>query len=441
LAGFGTGKSEQGEGEERGKGYLSINQSLERTELETLNFTLPKMLRKKEAYTVITPIPSFIPRQLAIDILHSHSEVITLNPLVLEHKPIPAPRNAASDEYYSTWYEITERIQLVPGVGRLGASRISFNGCFHDMPWGLQTHIYAPMNIDLRNRYRIGGNQPGEPPETKEIGLETPADGLYLREDIEIRCNLTMVSFVKAQSKAASKEMVSRIIKKAELLDAGVLQAMMLDGKLKTINPNDRTMTGLQSPALTSTTASSPRLSYQQQQHLSFPPPPSQRPGTAGSQYSTNPRLSYQTSPHQQQQQFQYQQHPQAAELPFKEPVPSQSFVTELPGDYQHPLPSPGLPQQQQQQHYSQHQQQPQHPHQQQQQHPQHHQQAHYQGEQRWSQPQPSPKLPYEYRNSVSSTASSGGHLSPGFPSQQFNQGYSAELPAHPETAEEHGRR
>ncbi|CAG9942975.1 unnamed protein product, partial [Clonostachys rosea f. rosea IK726] len=214
------------------------------------------MLRKKEAYTVITPIPSFIPRQLALDILHSHPEVITLNPLVLDHKPIPAPRTAAADEYYSTWYEITERVQVLPGAGKLGSSKITFNGCFHDMPWGLQTHIYAPMNIDLRNKYRIGGNQPGlEPPEVKEMGLialGAPTDGLYLREDIEIRCNITMVSFVKKELKAASKEMVGRIIRKAELLDAGVLRAMMTpDGRITTINPNDRSQT----------------FSQQQQQH------------------------------------------------------------------------------------------------------------------------------------------------------------------------------
>ncbi|CAI4211761.1 unnamed protein product [Parascedosporium putredinis] len=172
-------------------------------------------------------------KELAIDILHSHSEVITLNPLVLGHKPIPAPRNAAADEFYSTWYEITERIQYIPGTGKMGSGKISFNGCFHDMPWGLQTHIYAPMSIELRNKYRIAGNQPGvEPPEPLEIGMSelgVPSDGLYLREDIEIRCNIAV--------------MVERIIKKAELLDAGVLKAMFQDGKLKTINPNDRSNT------------------------------------------------------------------------------------------------------------------------------------------------------------------------------------------------------
>lgn len=214
------------------------------------------MLRKKEVFTIITPIPGFIPRQLAIDILHSHSEVITLNPLVLDHKPIKAPRNAASDEYYSTWYEINQRIQYIPGIGKMGSGKISFTGCFHDMPWGLQTHIYAPMNVDLKNRYKIAGNQPGvEPPEPQEIGLASlgaPSDGLYLRDDVEIKCNYAVVGFVKAQLKAASKDMVSRIIKKAELLDAGILHAMIENGKLKTINPNDRsTMTpsdGTRSP-------------------------------------------------------------------------------------------------------------------------------------------------------------------------------------------------
>ncbi|CAK7243586.1 MAG: hypothetical protein STHCBS139747_005112 [Sporothrix thermara] len=205
---------------------------------------MTSMLRKKEHVTIITAIPGFIPRQLAIDILHSHSEVITLNPLVLEHKPIKAPRDAASDEYYSTWYEIIERIQYVPGIGRMGSGKLAFNACFHDMPWGLQAHIYAPMNTDLRYKYRICGNQPGiEPPETLEMGLAAlgaPSDGLYLREDVEVKCSIAVMSFVKSQLKAASKLMVQRIIKKAELIDAGQLRAMLENGRLKTINPADR---------------------------------------------------------------------------------------------------------------------------------------------------------------------------------------------------------
>ncbi|KID82919.1 NACHT and WD40 domain protein [Metarhizium guizhouense ARSEF 977] len=186
------------------------------------------MPQKKETFSVLTPIPGDIPRQLAIDILHAHDEVITLNPLVVNHRPIPAPRTATADEYYNTWYEIEERIQYMPWVGKVGSGKISFIGCFHNMPWGLQTHIYAPMKIDLRNEYRITGNQLGEEPaETRDTGLDSlgaPADGLYLREDIEIQCSIAVVSFVKAQLKAASEEMAQRIVRRAGRLrpDAGV---------------------------------------------------------------------------------------------------------------------------------------------------------------------------------------------------------------------------
>ncbi|PFH57915.1 hypothetical protein XA68_14421 [Ophiocordyceps unilateralis] len=230
------------------------------------------VLRRRVAYTVVTPIPGFIPRQLALDILHAHSEVITLNPLVLSHRPVPAPRTATTDEYYSTWYEIVERIQYLPGVG----GTISFVGCFHDMPWGLQTHVYAPMGIDLRNSYRIAGNQPGiEPPDARrELGLDAPADGLYLREDIEISCNFALTSFVRAQLKAASREMIQRFIKKAELLDAGLLQAMMDRGRLQTINPNDRSRRLPHSSLLPSPPLPSPTSPAHNSVYKRLPPTP-----------------------------------------------------------------------------------------------------------------------------------------------------------------------
>ncbi|KAK3318831.1 hypothetical protein B0H66DRAFT_603396 [Apodospora peruviana] len=300
------------------------------------------MLRKKETITIITPIPGFIPRQLAIDILHSHSEIITLNPLVIDHKPIAAPQNAETDEYYSTWYEITERIQFMPGIGKMGASVIKFNGCFHDMPWGLQTHIYAPMNVDMRNKYRIAGNQPGiEPPEPSEIGskqLGIPSDGLYLREDIDVKCNVTMLSFVKAQVKKAGGEMVQRIIKKAELLDAGVLQAMMEDGKLKTINPADRRNTIRRSPLGSPTgiyhttgtpppPSASPQIPYQIQRPGSINQ--GNRPGTAGSQQQGG-AYNQLTSPSP------YGPPNGAMELPASTPAQqnSNSFAVEMPGDF-----------------------------------------------------------------------------------------------------------
>lgn len=390
------------------------------------------VLRKKDVYTVVTPIPGFIPRQLAIDILHSHGEVITLNPLVLSHKAIQAPRDAPSDEYYSTWYEITERVQFIPGIGKLGSSIIKFNGCFHDLPWGLQTHIYAPANVDLRNKYRIGGNQPGvEPPEQREIGLAglgAPKDGLYLREDIEIRCNFTMVSFVKAQLKAASKEMVDRIIKKAELLDSGELTAMIENGKLRTQNPNDRSrFTG-------GLAAASPPDSPSSMYHPGGGPQPPMSPGIP---YQVPRPVSYQVPPTAQQHQqynrpgssashqsgYQYSKPPghlQASELPYHASQPSNQIVMELPGDMYHPQPSPRL-------------QPPQ---------PSPGMQSEHSGKSspglndwRWSQGQHSPGMQSSRPTSCSSDAGSAGYASPALD----HKGFASELPTHRETREEHG--
>ena len=109
----------------------------------------------------------------------------------------------------------------------MGSGKINFKGVFHDMPWGLQTHIYAPAGVETRNKWQIRGNQPGEQPEPRELGSAAPSDGLYLREDVEIKCNFTMVPFVKSANKAASKVLVDRLIKKAELIDAEILRQMM----------------------------------------------------------------------------------------------------------------------------------------------------------------------------------------------------------------------
>ncbi|KAL2824197.1 hypothetical protein BJY01DRAFT_167198 [Aspergillus pseudoustus] len=275
------------------------------------------MLRKKESYVVTTPIPATVPRTLALDILHSHGEIITLNPLVLTHKAIKAPRNAPADEYYSTWYEITERVQYVPGLGKMGSGKISFKGCFHDEPWGLTTHTYAPMSIDLKNVYSIVGNEPGETP---DFETNAPGEGLFLKQDVTIECNMTLMSFVKGQMKASTKVLVDRFLKKAELLDAGVLQGMIEDGKLRTYNPADRTET-LQHPPMSPSAATaefdtSRRSSYQ------VPKSPMERSqfGSISSQasYPYNPRHSHR-----------------------QEPEHGRSFVAELPADTYHPYRPP----------------------------------------------------------------------------------------------------
>jgi hypothetical protein len=145
--------------------------------------------------------------------------MIDLNPLVIDRRRLPEPpRYAEPDEQKSNWYEITDMIEYLPGG--LAKGKVSYCGCFHDLPDGLQTHIHAPMGLELRARWTLCGSLPGEPQESIELGLDVPRTGLYVRETVEMKCNIILAPFVKKTLKKAHHGVVEKMIQKAE---AGVL--------------------------------------------------------------------------------------------------------------------------------------------------------------------------------------------------------------------------
>lgn len=173
---------------------------------------------KRTLFTNITPLPPQVSREVAIAMLHNHDEMIELNPLVIEHHPIKTPRDAPADEFLDcVWQELTDKIHYLPGG--IVKGKVSYKACFHDTPTGLQTHIYAPMGLDIREKWSIGGSLPGEPPEHRELGLNTPRTGLYIREDGDMRCNILLSSFVRKNLDNAHKVLVERILKKAERVE------------------------------------------------------------------------------------------------------------------------------------------------------------------------------------------------------------------------------
>lgn len=174
---------------------------------------------KKTVFTNITPLPPGVSREVAVAMLHNHDEMIELNPLVIEHHPIKTPRDAAKDEFLDcAWQEMTDRIHYLPGG--IVKGKVTYKGCFHDLPNGLSTHVYAPMSLNIRERWIVGGTLPGEPEEPRELGLNLPRRGLYLREDCEMKCNVLMTSFVRKNLDNAHKVLVERILAKAERVQA-----------------------------------------------------------------------------------------------------------------------------------------------------------------------------------------------------------------------------
>ncbi|KAI9734417.1 MAG: hypothetical protein M1818_006805 [Claussenomyces sp. TS43310] len=174
-------------------------------------------MSKRSVFTSITPLPSSITRATVIDTLHSHTEMIDLNPLIEERHIIKPPSYATAEEYHCIWYEMTDRISFIPGLVR---SNVTYTGCFHDLADGLQTHCYAAAGVDIKAKWSLGGSLAGEPAPPVEIGQGIPMSGLYLREDVDMKCNVFMLSFVKKTLKNAHKTLVSRLLVKAQLLEA-----------------------------------------------------------------------------------------------------------------------------------------------------------------------------------------------------------------------------
>lgn len=135
--------------------------------------------------------------------------MIRLNPLVLRLQETTPPPNAAADEYNCAWYEITDEISYLPGG--LYKGEVTYKACFNDLPNGIQTHTFAPAGLDLRGKWTVGGNEPGEPRETLELGMDAPREGLYVREDVDMRCNIFLTGFVKKNLTKAHKSVVDRL--------------------------------------------------------------------------------------------------------------------------------------------------------------------------------------------------------------------------------------
>lgn len=175
-------------------------------------------MSKRTVFTTLTALPAGITRETVIETLHSHVEMIDLNPLVEERHPIKAPAKATPEEFHCIWYSLTDKVSYLPGG--LISGKVTYQACFHDLVNGLQTHCYAPMGLDIKGKWTLGGTLPHEPKEAVEIGLGAPKNGLWLREDVDMRCNMLMTTFVKKTLKKAHLVLVERLVEKSHLLEA-----------------------------------------------------------------------------------------------------------------------------------------------------------------------------------------------------------------------------
>lgn len=82
---------------------------------------------------------------------------------------IKPPPEASPEEYHCQWYQITDKVSYLPAGMVTG--KVHFKACFHDLSMGLQTHVYAPMGLDIKEKWTLGGNLPHE--------VCLPGDSIY----------------------------------------------------------------------------------------------------------------------------------------------------------------------------------------------------------------------------------------------------------------------
>ncbi|OCK98609.1 uncharacterized protein K441DRAFT_693388 [Cenococcum geophilum 1.58] len=96
---------------------------------------------KSHTFRITLPLPPSISADAAIGALHLHSNTLTLHPLVVSFKEIPTDAVAgASDAFFSSTeessptkaYEVTESVQVVPGIGSWGQKTVIFPAIYQD---------------------------------------------------------------------------------------------------------------------------------------------------------------------------------------------------------------------------------------------------------------------------------------------------------------------
>jgi hypothetical protein len=169
----------------------------------------------RTVFTTITLLPPLVTRETVLATLHDHLEMIELDPSHEEHHMTKPPPEATPEEYHCQWYLITDKVSYLPR--RMVTGKVKFTACFHDLATGVQIHVYKPMGLDIKEKWTLCGNLPHEPVQPPEIGIGAPISGLYLREDVEIRCNFLMTRFVKNTFKDRCATLVDRLLVKSQL--------------------------------------------------------------------------------------------------------------------------------------------------------------------------------------------------------------------------------
>lgn len=144
---------------------------------------------------VTTSLPADVDPKTLIGLLHDHSFLITMQPIVTRHEIRDRdPRTG------KVTYDIWEAINILP-FG-LWKREIQFTGAFTDRREGVVSEIEAPMGFLSEATYTV---KPGE-------AWDGEGAGWVLEESIESSCNVIMKWFIEGTMVPVRQKMHQQIM-------------------------------------------------------------------------------------------------------------------------------------------------------------------------------------------------------------------------------------
>lgn len=166
---------------------------------------------KRTQFTTISPLPSSMTGESVMKILHNHEQMIDLNPIAVGRHPIAPSHSASTDELPFQWYRIQDGMQ---------GCYAKYDAGFRNLDDGLQTRTYAPLGLKIDGKWTLcrglRGDFEGKAVEEVVDDETKPEKGLWLREDVDMECNIFLTWFVKRTMKKSHAALVQRLIAKAE---------------------------------------------------------------------------------------------------------------------------------------------------------------------------------------------------------------------------------
>lgn len=166
------------------------------------------MFRSTFHNEVITPITDDVDPKNVIDLLHDHSFIITMSPIVTKH-------SEKAREGPKITYDIYEKVDLLPfGWWR---HEIKFLCSFHDQHDGQVSELQAPMGVTSRATYTV------RPTEQKDLqhDEEGSMSKWVLEESIESSCSMFLKLFVEMTMVNVRRQMHVSVIAKAREMGGG----------------------------------------------------------------------------------------------------------------------------------------------------------------------------------------------------------------------------